>query len=119
MSRNPLLRTRLLGIRAVIAEGYERIHRSDLVSMGILPLQFTAGQNAASLDLTGEEVYDIDGLAKGIERRFKVNREVTVHVRRPDGDVREFKATVGIDTPQEVLYYKRCCTTSTAGFCSR
>jgi aconitate hydratase len=97
---------RLLGIRAVIAESYERIHRSNLVGMGVLPLQFAAGQNAASLGLTGEEVYEIDGLAKGIEQGFKGGRETTVRARRADGGVREFKATVRIDTPQEVLYYK-------------
>jgi aconitate hydratase len=97
---------RLLGVRAVIAESYERIHRSNLVGMGVLPLQFRAGENAASLGLTGEEVYDIIGLADAIARGFSGGREITVRAKRPDGAVREFKATVRIDTPQEINYYK-------------
>ncbi len=97
---------RLLGVRAVIAESYERIHRSNLVGMGVLPLQFKAGENAASLGLTGEEVYDIQGLADGVKTGFAKGREVTVQAKRPDGSTREFKATVRIDTPQEVQYYQ-------------
>jgi len=97
---------RLLGVGAVLAESYERIHRSNLVGMGVLPLQFGAGDNASTLGLTGEEVYDIEGLAKGIANGFAKGRDVTVHARRPDGAAKTFQATVRIDTPQEVLYYQ-------------
>ena len=97
---------RLLGVRAVIAESYERIHRSNLVGMGILPLQFGAGDSAESLGLTGEEVYDIEGLAEAIASGFANGRDITVRAHRPDGVDRVFQATVRIDTPQEVLYYQ-------------
>jgi aconitate hydratase len=96
---------RLLGVRAVIAESYERIHRSNLVGMGILPLQFQAGASAVTLKLTGEELYDIDGLAAGLARGFADGREVTVRYKRTDGSTGSFPAVVRIDTPQEVLYY--------------
>jgi aconitate hydratase len=97
---------RLLGVRAVIAESYERIHRSNLVGMGVLPLQFQAGENTQSLGLTGEEVFDIEGLSKGIREGFGNGRDLTVRARRPNGSTCEFRATVRIDTPQEVLYYQ-------------
>jgi aconitate hydratase len=97
---------KLLGVRAVIAESYERIHRSNLVGMGILPLQFPDGQNAASLGLTGEEVYEIDGLAAAIGNGFAGGREVTVRARGAGGAEKAFRATVRIDTPQEVQYYR-------------
>jgi aconitate hydratase len=97
---------KLLGVRAVIAESYERIHRSNLVGMGVLPLQFGAGDSASTLGLTGEEVYDIEGLAAAVAAGFAHGRDITVRARRPDGVVREFQATVRIDTPQEVLYYQ-------------
>jgi aconitate hydratase len=98
--------TKLLGVRAVLAESYERIHRSNLVGMGVLPLQFQPGQSAASLKLTGEEVYDIDGLARAVECGFAEGREVTVRARDGAGPEKSFKAVVRIDTPQEVQYYK-------------
>jgi aconitate hydratase len=97
---------KLLGIRAVIAESYERIHRSNLVGMGILPLQFSAGENAESLGLTGEELFSIQGLAGGIKSEFAKGRAVTVVARPHDGPERKFKATVRIDTPQEIRYYE-------------
>jgi aconitate hydratase len=97
---------KLLGIRAVIAESYERIHRSNLVGMGILPLQFGAGDNAESLGLTGEEVYRIEGLADVLADEFKSGREVTVVADAGDGIERRFTATVRIDTPQEIRYYE-------------
>ncbi len=97
---------RLLGIRVVIAETYERIHRSNLVGMGVLPLQFRAGENAASLGLTGAEVYDFAGLADAVNSGFANGREITVVAKRADGGGREFRATVRIDTPQEVQYYR-------------
>ncbi len=90
----------------MIAESYERIHRSNLVGMGILPLQFGAGDNAESLGLTGEEVFTIKGLAEGIASEFAHGREVTVIAERPDGGKTEFPATVRIDTPQEIRYYQ-------------
>jgi aconitate hydratase len=99
--------TNLLGVKAVLAESYERIHRSNLVGMGVLPLQFKAGEGAASLGLTGEEVYDIAGLTEGLEANFAgPTRELSVTAVRPDGTTVAFKALCRIDTPQEVLYYK-------------
>jgi aconitate hydratase len=92
---------KLLGVRAVIAESYERIHRSNLVGMGILPLEYTAGETAATLGLTGEETFSMEGLADAI-----VKRKVVVRAKRPDGTVREFSATVRVDTPQEREYYR-------------
>jgi aconitate hydratase len=97
---------RLLGVRAVIAESYERIHRSNLVGMGVLPLQFGAGDSALTLGLDGEEIYDVEGLAEGIASGFAKGRDVLVRARRPDGVEKTFQATVRIDTPQEVLYYQ-------------
>jgi aconitate hydratase len=90
---------RLLGVRAVIAQSYERIHRSNLVGMGILPLQFLPDQSPASLGLTGKERYDIAGLAE-------LPKQVTVKATTDDGKVTEFRATVRIDTPQEQQYYR-------------
>jgi aconitate hydratase len=90
---------RLLGVSAVIAESYERIHRSNLVGMGILPLQFLAGENAQSLGLTGDEVFEIKGIREFVEK-FSSGQQVVVKA----GD-KTFKALVRIDTPQEALYY--------------
>jgi aconitate hydratase len=95
----------LLGVRTVIAESYERIHRSNLVGMGVLPLQFLPGESAASLGLTGEEVYDIEGLATVLAKGAG-GRRVSVRARAADGGVKTFQAAVRIDTPQEVLYYQ-------------
>jgi len=96
--------TRLLGVRAVIAESFERIHRSNLIGMGVIPLQFPAGESAASLKLDGTEVYDIAGIEElnnGVTPR-------TVHVTatRTDGSKVEFDAVVRIDTPGEADYYR-------------
>jgi aconitate hydratase len=96
----------LQGVRAVIAESYERIHRSNLVGMGILPLQFAVGESAATLGLSGHEVFDLHGLSKAIDTGFAGGRTLDVEARRPDGPSIRFKATIRIDTPQEVLYYK-------------
>jgi aconitate hydratase len=93
----------LLGVRAVIAESYERIHRSNLVGMGILPLQFPAGQNAESLKLTGEEVFEISGIRDVVDH-FAAGRTVRVRATA-GGKTTEFDAVVRIDTPQEALYY--------------
>jgi aconitate hydratase len=94
---------RLLGVQAVIAESYERIHRSNLVGMGILPLQFAAGENAESLKLTGEEVIDIQGIREIVER-FAPARQLKVRASA-DGKTKEFKVLVRIDTPQEAQYF--------------
>ncbi len=93
--------TALLGVRAVLAASFERIHRSNLIGMGVLPLQFPAGEDAGSLGLTGEEIYSVRGLA-GTE---EVARTVTVTAAGPGG-TREFTATVRIDTPAEAAYYR-------------
>jgi aconitate hydratase len=94
---------RLLGVHAVIAESYERIHRSNLVGMGILPLQFAAGENAESLKLTGEEVFDISGV-RDLIANFKAGAQVRVQATA-NGKSTEFNAVVRIDTPQEAQYY--------------
>jgi aconitate hydratase len=92
---------KLLGVRVVIAESFERIHRSNLVGMGILPLEFSPGENVASLGLTGEETFSIAGLVGAI-----ASRKVTVHAVDKAGKARDFAATVRIDTPQEREYYR-------------
>ncbi len=97
---------RLLGIRAAIAESYERIHRSNLVGMGILPLQFAADQGAAALGLTGKEVYHFIGLADVLTEWFPRGKQLMVRATGPDGSTLEFTATVRIDTPQELQYYR-------------
>jgi aconitate hydratase len=97
---------RLLGVRAVIAESFERIHRSNLVGMGVAPLELLPGESADSLGLTGTEVYDIEGLASGIDNSFANGREVTVRATADSGKITEFKARVRLDTPQEVQYYR-------------
>jgi aconitate hydratase len=101
---------RLLGIRFVIAESYERIHRSNLVGMGILPLQFLPGQNIESLRLTGEEVFaigDTPGQLKAmLDGKFADGKTVSVFAESDLGKTIEFSATVRIDTPQEILYYQ-------------
>jgi len=94
----------LLGVRAVIAESYERIHRSNLVGMGILPLQFPAGENAELLKLTGEETFEITGIRDVVDH-FAAGRTVKVKAKAKGGDPIEFEALVRIDTPQEALYY--------------
>jgi aconitate hydratase len=96
---------RLLGVRAVLAESFERIHRSNLVGMGILPLQFPAEENAETNGLTGEETFDIVGLTDVLEN-FAPGKTVKVRATKADGRAIEIHATVRIDTPQEVQYYK-------------
>jgi aconitate hydratase len=93
----------LLGVRAVLAESYERIHRSNLVGMGILPLQFLPGENAESLKLNGEEVFEISGIRE-LVRKFSPGWQVNVRATLK-GKTLEFKALVRIDTPQEAQYY--------------
>jgi aconitate hydratase len=97
---------KLLGVSAVIAESYERIHRSNLVGMGILPLQFHADQNAETLGLTGEELFSIEKLPELIAARLEGGRDLIVRYERPDGSSGQFSAVVRIDTPQEIRYYE-------------
>jgi aconitate hydratase len=94
--------TLLLGVRAVLAESYERIHRANLVGMGVLPLQYESGQTAESLGLTGREVFEITGLAAGLSPR----KPVTVKATREDGSVLSFTAIARLDTPVDVDYYR-------------
>jgi aconitate hydratase len=92
---------RLLGVRAVIAESFERIHRSNLIGMGLLPLQFKPGENAQSLGLTGFETYDVTGISTGLSLR----QELTVRAKTDGGQVKEFQVICRIDTPAELDYY--------------
>lgn len=92
--------TNLLGVKAVITESFERIHRSNLVGMGVLPLNFMPGDSADSLGLTGKETFDIDGLGNGS------SETVTITATAEDGSVKTFKAKVRIDTPKEAEYYR-------------
>ncbi|HEV2728198.1 MAG TPA: aconitate hydratase, partial [Solirubrobacterales bacterium] len=91
--------TKLLGVRAVIAESFERIHRSNLIGMGVLPLQFANGESVASLGLTGKETFDFGDLEDGQAKN------VTVTARSDDGEEKTFEATVRLDTPNEVTYF--------------
>ncbi len=97
---------KLLGVRAVIAESFERIHRSNLVGMGILPLQFEDGQNVESLGLTGEEVFDFPGLTTLLKSKLANGRVLAVKATAADGKVKHFNAKVRIDTPQEIEYFE-------------
>jgi aconitate hydratase len=97
---------KLLGVRAVIAESFERIHRSNLVGMGILPLQFEDGQTAESLGLTGEETYDFPGLTTLLAEGLSGARTLAVKATAADGTVKQFDAKVRIDTPQEIEYFE-------------
>src|SRR5205807_9443812 len=94
--------TALLGVKAVIAESYERIHRSNLIGMGVLPIQFHTGESAASLGLDGTETYSIRGIAAGLTP----GQDLTVEVQREDGTSLSFDATVRIDAAAEVDYYR-------------
>jgi aconitate hydratase len=98
--------TRLLGVRAVIAESFERIHRSNLVGMGVLPLQFPEGQSASSLGLTGEETISIAGLADPMNSNGSPPDEVQVRAARESGEPIAFAARVRIDTPREADYFR-------------
>jgi aconitate hydratase len=93
---------RLLGIQAVLAESYERIHRSNLVGMGILPLQFLPGENVESLRLTGFETFDIPGIAAGL----KPGQRLKLQVRDVNGKTKSIEAICRIDTPYELQYYQ-------------
>jgi aconitate hydratase len=92
--------TRLLGVRAVIAESYERIHRSNLVGMGVLPLEFKAGENRETLGLTGQEVFDIEGVAL-----LSPKKAISVEAKSGHGSTKKFSVIARVDTPEEVSYY--------------
>jgi aconitate hydratase len=94
--------TRLLGIRAVIVESFERIHRSNLVGMGVLPLQFMEGTSRHSLKLTGEETFDVTGVEAGLKPRM----QLTLTIHRPNGKSEQIPVLCRIDTADEVEYYK-------------
>ncbi|MGA9665483.1 MAG: aconitate hydratase AcnA [Gallionella sp.] len=94
--------TQLLGVKAVIAKSYERIHRSNLVGMGVLPLQFKGNTDAASLRLSGDETFDISG----IDEHMKPQQDVTLTIRRGDGSTEQVPLLLRIDTPIEVDYYR-------------
>jgi aconitate hydratase len=93
--------TRLLGVRAVIAESYERIHRSNLVGMGVLPLEFKPGESRESVGLTGHEVFSIEGVST-----LSPRKQATVHAKSADGKEKTFSTMVRVDTPEEVSYYQ-------------
>jgi aconitate hydratase len=95
----------LQGVRAVIAQSYERIHRSNLIGMGVLPLQFAAGESFDSLQLTGEETFDIVGVS-GLFRTAAADKQVEIRARRQDGAISHFRTLVRLDTPQEFEYYR-------------
>ena len=92
--------TRLLGARAVIAESYERIHRSNLIGMGVMPLEFKAGENRESLGLTGHEIFDIEGIAS-----LAPGKSINVRAKSDDGKTKKFSVIARVDTPEEVSYY--------------
>ena len=94
--------TRLLGVKAVIAQSFERIHRSNLVGMGVLPCQFTDGVNASSLGLDGSETFDLTGLENGVKPR----QELLLTIRRANGGIEEIPVILRIDTPIEIDYYQ-------------
>jgi len=94
--------TRLLGVRAVIAESFERIHRSNLVGMGVVPFEFTGGETRKTLELSGEELFDIAGIAAGLRPRA----ELVCHITRPDGSTQDVPLLCRIDTADELEYYR-------------
>ena len=97
---------KLLGVRAVIAESFERIHRSNLVGMGILPLQFAAGEGVETHGLTGEELYSFPGLKSMLDTKFAEGATLNVQVTSPDGTTKLIACKVRIDTPQEIAYFE-------------
>jgi len=93
--------TLLLGVRAVLAESFERIHRSNLIGMGVLPLEFQPGENRESLGIMGQEVFDVEGVAL-----LEPRKPLTVRARSTGGKERRFTAIARADTPEEVSYYR-------------
>ena len=95
--------TALMGVKAVVVESFERIHRSNLVGMGVLPLQFKSGESALSNGITGEEIFDLVGLEKA---EIRPKQEVTLRVTNNAGESRDITLILRIDTPIEIEYYK-------------
>lgn len=98
--------TFMLGIKAVLAQSFERIHRSNLIGMGVLPLEFTDGASAESLGLTGHETFDLEGLTDAVAGEFANGKLLTLFATRSDGSKLAINVKVRIDTPQEVQYYR-------------
>ena len=98
--------TNLLGVKVVLAESFERIHRSNLVGMGIVPLEFTNGENRESLELTGQETFDLVRFSDALASGFADGKLLTMRATKADGSAKEFTVKVRIDTPQEVQYYR-------------
>jgi aconitate hydratase len=98
--------TYMLGIKAVLAQSFERIHRSNLIGMGVLPLEFTAGQSASELGLSGRETFDLVGFAAAAQMEFADGKVLNMIAVAEDGTKKEFSVRVRIDTPQELLYFK-------------
>ncbi|MDE3068472.1 MAG: aconitate hydratase, partial [Verrucomicrobiota bacterium] len=94
--------TRLLGVKAVVAQSFERIHRSNLVGMGVLPLQFKDGASAQALKLDGTEAYDVLGL----DANLKPQQDLTLKIARPGGQIENIPVRCRIDTPIEIDYYQ-------------
>jgi aconitate hydratase len=94
--------TMLLGVKAVVAKSFERIHRSNLAGMGVLPLQFAAGEDAQTLGLTGQETFDVANVAEGLVP----GKKISVTATAKDGTKKTFTATLRLDTPNEVDYYR-------------
>ncbi len=92
--------------KVVLAESFERIHRSNLVGMGIVPLEFTDGDNRESLDLTGHETFDLVRFSDALAMGFAEGKTLTMRATKTDGSAKEFTVKVRIDTPQEILYYR-------------
>src|SRR5438045_3997735 len=96
----------LLGIKAVLAQSFERIHRSNLIGMGVLPLEFVDAQSKESLGLTGKETFDLAGFAAALASGFANGKTLTMTATAEDGTGKTFKVQVRIDTPNEALYYQ-------------
>jgi aconitate hydratase len=96
----------LQGVKAVIAESFERIHRSNLVGMGVLPLQFLPGETVETLGLTGQEEFSIIGLGDAVMNVFRGGKNLFVRATLATGETKSFEVTCRIDTPQEVEYYR-------------
>lgn len=98
--------TLLLGVKAVLAESFERIHRSNLIGMGVMPLQFMEGENAASLGLTGQEEYSLVGMSEALVHQFKEGKVLSMRATTEDGNVKTFDVVVRLDTLTEMEYYR-------------
>ncbi|MFN3963773.1 MAG: aconitate hydratase, partial [Fimbriimonadaceae bacterium] len=98
--------TLLLGVKAVLAESFERIHRSNLIGMGVMPLQFMEGENAASLGLTGQEEFSLVGMSEALVHQFKDGKVLPMRATSEDGSVKTFNVVVRLDTLTEMEYYR-------------